>query len=161
VEGADAELLDEIDGYLCRYRRIGHDLEVVAANYVPLDLGLSVCVKPLYLQAHVEQAVRRLLGTGYLADGSPALFNPDSLTFGQAVFVSPIIAAVQREPGVMEAQLTRLDRLVPGRPAPTAQPDSLPSGGRLALGASEIARLDQDPNAPGNGRLTLLLRGGR
>jgi hypothetical protein len=77
------------------------------------------------------------------------------------VFVSPVIAAVQSAPGVLEAQLTRLDRLVPGRPPPTAQPDSIPSGGRLVLGPSEIARLDQDPNAPGNGRLTLLLRGGR
>ena len=161
AESADAELLEEIDRYLGRYRRIGHDLEVVAANYVALDLGLSVCVKPLYLQAQVEQMVRRLLGTGFQADGSPALFNPDALTFGQAVFVSPIIAAVQGVPGVLEAQLTRLDRLIPGRPPPTAAPDSVPSGGRLVLGASEIARLDQEPNAPGNGRLTILLRGGR
>ncbi|HEY1425693.1 MAG TPA: hypothetical protein VGF50_03395 [Caulobacteraceae bacterium] len=161
AESANGELLHEIDHYLARYRRIGHDLDVVAADYVALDLGLSVCVKPLYLRAHVEQTVRRLLGTGFLADGSPALFNPDSLTFGQAVFVSPVIAAVQGAPGVLEAQLTRLDRLVPGRPPPTAQPDSIPSGGRLVLGPSEIARLDQDPNAPGNGRLTLLLRGGR
>ena len=161
AETADAELLGEIDRYLGRYRRIGHDLEVVAADYVALDLGLLVCVKPLYLRAHVEQAVRRLLGTGFLPDGSPALFNPDSLTFGQAVFASPIIAAVQGVAGVLEAQLTRLDRLVPGRAPPTAQPDSVPPGGRLALGPSEIARLDQDPNAPGNGRLTLMLRGGR
>lgn len=161
AESADAELLDEIDRYLGRYRRIGHDLEVVGANYVPLDLGLSVCIKPLYLQAHVEQSVRRLLGTGHQADGSPALFNPDALTFGQAVFVSPIIAAVQGVPGVLEAQLTRLDRMVPGRPPPTAAADSVPSGGRLVLGPSEIARLDQDPNAPGAGRLTILLRGGR
>ena len=161
VETADAALLDEIDAYLGRYRRIGHDLSVVAANYVALDLGLSVCVKPLYLQAHVEAAVRRLLGTGVRADGSLALFNPDALTFGKAVFVSPIVAAVQAVPGVLEAQVTRLDRLVLGRSAPTAKPDSVPSNGRLHLGPSQIARLDQDPNAPGNGRLTLLMRGGR
>jgi hypothetical protein len=43
--------------------------------------------------------------------------------------------------------------------------DEPPSGeleaGILPLGPTEIARLDDDPSFPGNGRLTLDLRGGR
>jgi hypothetical protein len=58
-------------------------------------------------------------------------------------------------------QVTRLARLVGGRPPPLAKPDSVPANGMLSLGPNEIARLDQNPNAPGDGRLTLLLRGGR
>jgi hypothetical protein len=161
TETADAELLAEIDAYLMRYRRIGHDVSVTPANYVPLDLGLSVCVKPLYLQAQVTALVRRLLGTGVLPDGTLALFNPNRLTFGQAVYLSPIVAAVQSVPGVLEVQVTRLARLVPGRAPPGVRPDSVPANGMLTLGPSEIARLDQNPNAPEDGRLTLLLRGGR
>ena len=161
TETADTELLAEVDAYLARYRRIGHDLSVTPASYVSLDLGLSICLKPLYLQAQVAALVRRLLGTGVLPDGTPALFNPDRLTFGQAVYLSPIVAAVQSVPGVLEVQVTRLARLVPGRPPPLATPDSVPASGMLPLGPSEIARLDQNPNAQGDGRLTLLLRGGR
>jgi hypothetical protein len=161
TETAPAELLAEIDAYLAPYGRIGYDLAVTAANYVSLDLGLSICVKPLYLQAQVAALLSQLLGTGVLPNGKLALFNPDRLTFGQAVYLSPIVAAAQSIAGVLEVQVTRLARLVPGRPAPGAKPDSLPAGGMLTLGPSEIARLDQNPNAPENGRLTLLLRGGR
>jgi hypothetical protein len=160
-ESADPELLAEVDAYLAPYGRIGYDLTVTGAAYAALDLGLSICVKPLYLRAQVQALLRQRLGTGVLPEGSLALFNPDRLTFGQAVYLSPIIAAAQTIPGVMEVQVTRLDRLVPGRAPPTASPDSVPAAGMLALAPNEIARLDQDPNHPENGRLTLLLRGGR
>jgi len=161
TESADPELLAEVAAYLAPYGRIGYDLAITGASYAALDLGLSICVKPLYLRAQVEALLRQRLGTGVLPDGAPALFNPDSLTFGQAVYLSPIIAAAQTIPGVMEVQVTRLDVLVPGRPPPTTRPDSVPASGMLALAPSMIARLDQDPNHPENGRLTLLLRGGR
>ncbi len=161
TETAGSEVLAEVDAYLTRYRRIGHDVSVTPASYVPLDLGLSICVKPLYLRAQVEALLRQRLGTGVLPDGTLGLFNPDRLTFGQAVYLSPIVAAAQSIPGVLEVQVTRLARLIPGRPPPRTRPDSVPATGMLTLGPSEIARLDQDPNAPGDGRLTLLLRGGR
>ena len=97
-----------------------------------------------------------------LVDGRPALFNPDNLTFGQGVYLSPIITAAQTVPGVMEVQVIRLAPYVPGTPAPTTTPPyQVPDTGVLALGPFQIARLDNDLNAPGNGRLTLLLRGGR
>lgn len=161
TETADTELLAEIDAYLEPYRRIGHDLSVQPASYVALDLGLSVCVMSGYLRGQVEAILRRLLGTGVLPDGTLALFNPDRLTFGQGVYLSPIIAAVQTVPGVMEVQVTRLARLIPGSPPPGARPDRVPTTGVLTLGPDQIAQLDQNPNAPGDGRLTLLLRGGR
>ena len=160
-ESGDTELLAEVDAYLAPYGRIGYDLTVTGAVYAALDLGLSICVKPLYLRAQVQALLRQRLGTGLLPDGSLALFNPDRLTFGQAVYLSPIIAAAQTIPGVMEVQVTRLDRLVPGRAPPTASPDSVPATGMLLMAPNEIARLDKDPNHPENGRLTLLLRGGR
>src|SRR5262249_55456902 len=86
-------LCAEIDAYLEPYRRIGHDLAVQPASYVPLDLGLSICVVAGYLRGQVEAALLAALGTGVLPDGTLALFNPDNLTFGQGVYVSRIVAA--------------------------------------------------------------------
>ncbi|HEV2740007.1 MAG TPA: hypothetical protein VGU66_15620 [Candidatus Elarobacter sp.] len=160
-ESADAELIAEVTAYLEPYRRIGHDLSVQAARYVPLDLGLSVCVAPGYLRGHVETVLLGLLGTGVLPDGTLGLFNPDRLTFGQGIPMSPIVAAVQAVPGVMEVQVTRLARYAVGSPAPHAGSRDVPRNGVLAMGAFEIARLDNDPNAPANGRLTVIARGGR
>jgi hypothetical protein len=161
TETASDELCAEIDAYLEPYRRIGHDLAVHGATYVPLDLGLSVCVMAGYERGQVEAALLAVLGTGVLPDGTLALFNPDNLTFGQGVFMSRIIAAAQGIAGVMEVQVTRLARYVVGTPAPGTKPDHVPTSGILALGPFEIAQLDNNPNAPANGRLTLLLRGGR
>jgi len=68
---------------------------------------------------------------------------------------------VQAVAGVTEVQLTRLARYAVGAPAPRASDNDLPRNGVLAMGAFEIARLDNDPNAPANGRLTMIARGGR
>jgi hypothetical protein len=40
-------------------------------------------------------------------------------------------------------------------------PRSVPVTGLLPIGPLEVARLDNDPNDPENGVLTLTLRGGR
>ena len=160
-ESVDDELLAEIASYLEPYRRIGHDVAVQAARYVPLDLGLSVCVAPGYLRGHVEAMLLAVLGTGVLPDGTLGMFHPDRLTFGQGIPMSPIVAAVQAVAGVTDVRVTRLARYVVGAPAPRANERRLPRNGVLAMGAFEIARLDNDANAPANGRLTLLARGGR
>jgi hypothetical protein len=155
------ELRAEVGAYLRQYRRIGHDLAIEAPDYVALDLGLSICVAPNYLQGAIKATVLTALGSGTLSDGTPALFNPDNLTFGQGVYVSPIIAAVQTIPGVMEVQVTRLEPYIPGTSPPASRPDRVPRSGVLTLGPFQIARLDNNPSAPQDGRLTLFLRGGR
>jgi hypothetical protein len=162
-EEASDELLLEIDAYLEPYRRMGHDLEVKLATYVPLDLVLTICVLPNYQRAHVEAALLDVFSNRVLPDGRLGFFHPDNLTFGQGIYISRIIAAGQVIPGVQEIEVTRLERFEIGEPLPGVEtPDEeVPQHGVLALGPFEIARLDNDPSVPENGRLTLDLRGGR
>jgi hypothetical protein len=159
TEEVDAELLDEIAAYLEPYRRIGHDLEVKSANYVGLDLAMAVCVLPQYLRGHVEAALLDVFSNHVLPDGSLGFFHPDNLSFGEGIFVSRIVAAAQAVPGVMEVQVTRLKRFEIGQSPPGQE--KLPPHGVLPLGPFEIARLDNDPSFPENGRLVLDVRGGR
>ncbi|MBV9992213.1 MAG: putative baseplate assembly protein [Alphaproteobacteria bacterium] len=160
-ESADAELLAEIEGYLEPYRRVGHDLSVRQANYAPLDLALSVCVRPGALRGHVESALLDVFSNRVLPGGRLGFFHPDNLGFGGAVYASRIVAAAQAVSGVMEVRIARLARFDPGSPAAGADDDGAPHGGVLVLAPYEIARLDGDPSLPGNGRLTLFMRGGR
>ena len=88
TEDADPELLAEIAAYLEPYRRIGHDLEVKPAQYVPLDLVLTVCVLPQYLRGHVEAALLDVFSNRVLPDGRLGFFHPDNLTFGEGIYVS-------------------------------------------------------------------------
>lgn len=162
-EEADQELLEEITAYLEPYRRMGHDLEVKPARYVPLDLALIVCVLPHYLRGHVEAALLDIFSNRVLSDGRLGFFHPDNLTFGNGIYMSRIIAAAQAVQGVENVEVTRLERFEVGEPMPGAETvrDELPPHGVLALAPFEIAQLDNDPSFPENGRLILDMRGGR
>lgn len=162
-ESSPEELIEEVTAYLEPYRRIGHDVLVEPAQYIGLDVGLRVCVLPHYLRGHVEAALLGVFSNRVNADGTKGFFHPDNLTFGTAIYASRIVAAAQAVQGVESVRLTRLDRYIVGRLAPSSKnpKDRAPMSGELLLGPFQIARLDDDPSLPGNGRLTLELGGGR
>jgi len=151
---ADDELLNEIAGHLYRYRRIGHDLVVKPARYVPLDIEMIVCVLPHYLRGHVKAALLDVFSNRTLPDGRLGFFHPDNLTFGEGIYLSKLVAAAQAVPGVESVIVTNLERFDEG-------PNGEIENGLLPLGPLEIARLDNDSSFPQNGVLTLNMGGGR
>jgi hypothetical protein len=151
---ADAALLSEIEGHLYRYRRIGHDLAVRPATYVPLDIVLEVCVEPGFLRGHVKAALLQRFGAHCLPSGARAFFHPDEHTFGEGIALSRLVAAAQDVAGVRSVTVRRLERLFEG---PAGEIES----GLLPIGTLEIARLENDPDFPEHGRVTFELRGGR
>jgi hypothetical protein len=140
--------------HLERFRMAGYDLEVDSPRFVALDLALHLCVKPDYLRSDVVQAVRDALSSVLLPDGGRGLFHPDNFTFGQPVYLSPIVAAAQAIEGVDSVRVDRFARLID--PTPATEENGLISIDRL-----EIARLDNNPNFPDRGRLAVTAGGGR
>ncbi|PSR19019.1 putative baseplate assembly protein, partial [filamentous cyanobacterium CCP3] len=151
---ADPELLDAIAQRLYRYRRTGHDVLVRSATTVPLHIELTLCVRPDHIRGHVKAALLEALGNGTTARGDKGFFHPDRLSFGEGIALSRLVAAAQSVIGVENAVVTRLERLHEG-------PNGEREQGLLPLGPLEVARLDNDPNFPDNGKLILHLRGGR
>jgi hypothetical protein len=152
-QALDSATAATIAGGLDNYRMAGHDVEVNPPVYVSLELTLDVCPQPGYLAADVQQAILQLLGTGTLPNGSNALFNPDNFSFGQPVYLSPIIAAVQQTDGVASVTVITFQRQ--GQPATSGI-----AAGVIDLQPLEIARLDNDPNYPEHGVLTVNVCGG-
>lgn len=148
------QLLCEIDRHLRRYRRIGHDIQVVFADYVALDVEMTVCVLPGYLQGHVKAALLDVFSNRLLANGQRGFFHPDNLSFGDGVYLSKLIATAQAVAGVANVTVTVFNRLFEA-------PDNELANGLLPLSALEIARLDNDPNFPENGKLIIKTEGGR
>jgi predicted phage baseplate assembly protein len=151
---ADQALLDRIAAHLERYRRAGHDLAVDPARRVSLDVALRVCVRPGFLRGHVKAALLDVFSSRNRRDGRPGYFHPDRLSFGQGIYLSHLVAAAQAVPGVESVTVTRLERRYEG-------PNGELAAGILPLHPLEVARLDNDPNLPENGLLTLEMRGGR
>lgn len=138
--------------HLDRFRLAGYDLEVDAPRFVPLDIALNVCVAPGYLRGNVLAALLETFGSG--GTGSrQGFFHPDRFSFGQTVYLSQIVARAMEVPGVDWVQPIRFQRW-------DQDPHGELDDGRITLSRLEIARLDNDPNAPENGRLEFVMQGG-
>lgn len=147
-------LLDEVECLLRPFRRIGHDVRVTRATYVPLDIEMRVCVKPDYLIGHVKAELLDVFSNRVLPDGRLGFFHPDNLTFGAGIMISKLVALAHSVTGVENVVVTRLQRYreVAGREL---------ADGILKIGPLEVARLDNDVNSPENGKIAFTMRGGR
>ena len=146
----EASLLTHLE----QYRMAGHDVEIDGPRFVPLEVGLRVCVEPGYFRSDVAGALVQVLGSRALPDRRRGAFHPDNFTFGQAVHLGPLYAAAQSVAGVAYVEFTTFQRL--GRPSRAALEQN-----ELRVGRLEIARLDNDPSFPERGVLRLDVEGGR
>lgn len=149
----DAPFERGVRSWLERFRMAGYDLEVDAPTFVPLEIALHVCVSPGHFRPAVGEDVHEVLSDGTLPQGRRGLFHPDSLTFGQPVYLSSVLAAIHSVPGVQSVTVKKFQRQ--RRPETNGiEPGVLP------MGRLEIARLDDDPNFPEHGVLELTFGGG-
>ncbi len=100
----------DLRAHLERFRMAGYDLEVDAPVFVPLEIGLHVCVLPGFHRSDVAAEVRDVLSDAVLPDGRSGLFHPDRLTFGQPVHLSSVLAQVHAVPGVQSVEVRRFQR---------------------------------------------------
>ncbi len=150
----------ELEAWLDRYRMAGNDVEIEPPRYVPLDLALTVCVEADHPRSDVHQELVDRFSNGIRRDGGLGLFHPDNLTFGQPVYLSRIVAEAMAVPGVRwvdarerAGSANRFRRW--GEPYRGEAED-----GAITLERLEIARLDNDPNQPENGRIVFHVEGG-
>jgi predicted phage baseplate assembly protein len=156
VGGADVDprFESKLRRHLERFRMAGYDLEVDGPRFAALDITLHICVRPDYFQNEVLRAVRAELGSGVLPDGRLAVFHPDNFSFGDAVYLSRIVAAAQAVEGVEAVSVQRFQRM--------AAPDAASlERGVIPIGRLEIAQLANNPNFRERGRLTIEAGGGK
>jgi len=149
----DEAFRQEMTEYLERFRIVGHDLEINGPTFVPLDLRLKVCVRQGYFREDVKQALLRAFSNGAIGRGKRGFFHPDNFTFGQSLYLSRIYSAALDVPGVSTVEVTRMQRWGKSAAGEIA-------AGLLRLGPLEVIRLDNDPNAPENGKIEFEMGGG-
>jgi hypothetical protein len=149
----DAGFERRLRRHLERFRMAGYDLEVDGPRYVALNVELHLCVAEGHFRADVLRAVKQVLSTQRMASGERGLFHPDNFSFGDPVFLSRIVAAVQAVPGVASVRVDKFERLF------GASPTSL-ADGVIRMGRLEIAQLANSPNFRERGRLALSAGGG-
>jgi hypothetical protein len=150
----DPPFQNAILNYLEPFRTMGHDLSVEPPHLVALEIALNICVASDHFASDVEAALLVVFSSGYDNDGRPGFFHPDRFSFGDPIFLSRIYETALSVDGAEDVIVTRFRRWrTPG--------ESGLDKGVLRFGASEIPVLDNDPNYPGRGALTIVTEGGR
>jgi hypothetical protein len=160
--GRSVDALFEADlrRFLERFRLAGYDLEIDAPHFVPLDIAFSVCAKPGYERSSVKRTLLDVFSNRELRDGRRGFFHPDNFTFGQPVYLSQLIAAAMEVPGVEWIDTSGASP-TQNRFGRWGQPmRGELEAGAITMGRLEIARLDNDPSAPENGRIDFFVQGG-
>jgi hypothetical protein len=143
----------EIILHLENYRMAGYDLEIRQPQFVPLDIGLSICVKPGYFRTNVEERLLEVFSRYDLSDGIRGFFHPDNFTFGQRVFLSAIYKRAMDVAGVESVEAKTFKRWA-------KKPGTELADGYLKPEELEIIRLDNDPSFPENGKIEFKMVGG-
>ncbi len=149
----DSEFQQGLKTFLEEFRLAGHDIELDAPRFVPLDIAMTVQIKPEYFRSTVKKALLDAFSNQILANGKEGFFHPDRFSFGETVYLSPVVAAAMQVSGVESVKVTRFQRW--GQSA-TGELET----GRIEFERLEIARLDNTPNVPENGRIEFNLEGG-
>lgn len=149
----DATFKAELQAFLARFRLTGHDIEIEAPRFVPLDIALRVQVLPDYFQSQVKEALLKTFSNQVQETGQLGFFHPDRLTFGQSLYLSQVIFAAMQVTGVQSVSVMRFQRL-------GLAPQEELATGQIRFARLEIARLDNDPSTPAGGKLELIMEGG-
>ena len=156
----DAAFEKEIRVWLERFRLAGQDVEIDAPRFVSLDIIMTVCVASGYFAADVKQALLEVFSKRDLAGSQRGFFHPDNFTFGQPVYLSQVIAAAIGVAGVQWVDL----QPGPGKPNRFQRWGEVDHGeyaaGFVGIHRLEIARLDNDPSRPENGKIEFIMQGG-
>ena len=95
-----------------------------------------------------------MLSNRVLVDGRLGAFHPDNFSFGQPVYLSPIVAAAQAVEGAESVRVVTFQRLI--GPNPTSLDDAV-----IRIGRLEIAELENNPNFRERGVIRISAGGGR
>jgi hypothetical protein len=156
----DDAFASELRAFLERFRLAGYDLEIEGPIFVPLDIAFTVCVAPGYFRSNVKEALLETFSNVELPDGRRGFFHPDNFTFGQPVYLSQVVAAAMQVAGVdwidTDDTAPKPNRFRRWGQASRGEV----AAGRIAFERLEIARLDNDPNQPENGKIDFLMQGG-
>ena len=151
--GVDASFRSELEAELERYRMAGSDVAVQAPVYVPLAIGLEVCVAPGHFRGTVKAALIEAFSTRDLPGGGRGFFHPDNFTFAVPVYLSAVVAAAMAVPGVAWVDVVEFQRL-------GQQPTGELAAGLIAMDRVEVARCDSEAADPAAGRIGFTMSGG-
>jgi hypothetical protein len=152
---ASPAFYDAVAAWLAPFKAVGPDFEVVPPEVVGLDIALSVYPQP---QADIAALRGRLARRFGREPGG--MFSETRMALGRGVYLSELIEAALGVEGVAWVDADRrIDpRIAFGVLAPAPRDDL--ASGIISITGTQVARADNDPAAPENGRIVFHVMAG-
>lgn len=144
----DADFRKRISAFMQPHLLADADIEIRGPSFVALEIQIGFRVHPGHFISTVKQALLETFSNRNLPDGTRGFFHPDNFGFGQPVYASTLVAHALAVPGVADATLEKFGRW-------GEDDTTILKQGYLPIGPLEIARLDNNPDAPEYGRFRL------
>jgi len=135
--------------YLDAYRMSGQEVFLQDAEFVAINISLSIRIASNYFQSEIRRAVMEAL-----SNGINGFFEPGNLQFGEDLYASDIIETVMALDGIKAICLNRFKRV--GK-----RYNDQSDYGRIQLEGLEIAICDNNLLQPGRGIIRITIHGGQ
>ncbi len=146
------ELRQKVASHLNAVRLIGEDLEIRPPRFIPLEIGVSLCIQSDYWPEDIEFILEQEFSEGFTPDGRRGFFHADDWTFGQELRASQIIGRVQQVRGVDHVITVSMKRWDDRSPK---------TADVLEVAANEIIRVRNNPDHMEEGYIDFNIQGGR
>jgi hypothetical protein len=150
----DATFRNQMLDYLEQYRLLGHDLQITAPTFVPLDIVLKVYIDTAYLPHAVQLMLLERFSYQYMSDGERGFFHPDNFSFGNNVYLSKMVTEIMQVPGVIAIDLQSAETRFRRRQDTS---NHAFDDGFIEIGKLEIALLENNNNIPEHGLLKFIV----
>lgn len=136
-----ADQREEVERELDCIRLAARDVRRVDADYLDIDIDISICIAPGAYPGEVIESVRTAIA-------APGFFAPDNFTFGTPLVRSALEAEIQAVPGVRFVDRIRIRIHGVGDWRTFMETELVPA-------ANQIIRLQNDPDRAAMGILSI------
>ena len=131
---------------------IGEDFEIRAAQYVPIEIHVKLCINENYWINDIKYILKQEFSNGYTHSRKKAFFHPDNWTFGQELRASQIIGRVQSIEGVDNIMSIEMKRW---------NEKTSVNSEVITIQSTEIIQVENNPDHMEKGFIDFIVEGGR
>lgn len=140
---------NKISKYLDKYKLAGYEVEISHVKYIPIYIQMVIYLNPGQIQQVIEKKLNNVFSNQINDDGTNGFFYPGNFNFGTPVILSQVYKSVKDVYGVSWCKVTQFRRWA-------ENPNNELDNGIIKMSYFEIARLDNDPVYPENGKIEFI-----
>jgi hypothetical protein len=153
------KFLNELKIFVNKIKMIGYDVSISQTKYIFPEIEISIFLKKGFVKSEAKSRLKFVLGNKEDETGHKGFFHPENFTFGDPIYVSKLYDIIESVHIVDYAIITKFNNFNTPYISTDYEKDEITKRnlkrGFIPVNERNIVRLDNDPNYPEHGSLTL------